>query len=530
MLNVLGEVLDARFEDRTFGDDVGIDAWFFPEADRETLHNIARCNHPCYAVIHDGQLVPCGKSSTVEFSRHPALPSVLFDRQIRADEAVNLMALPPLYQNMKILASKAGAPVWAIKEREGQYYHYVSLTVPELNDGEFLFQYFNGKQFLQLLPFLIFLQTLTAEQHWEQPPLQACFMFDDPNLHWRTYGFVDFAQIAGHAQIHNYHACFATIPQDTWFVHKPTALLFRQYCDQLSLLIHGNDHIAQELARPQSDGERNRNLRQALRRIDRFERRSGIKVSRVMVPPHGACSESTLREMAHLGFEAACISKGSLRRYNGQADWLRTLGMSPLDIIAGLPVFQRFPLSEDYQNTILIAALLRQPIIARGHHQDVSDGLQLLADVSGFVNSLGTVRWSDMKQISRSHYTQRFEGRILRVRMLTKRIEIVVPDGITNIVVERLKLQGTETSPTAWRRSDEGPEWKFHHPDGLIPVLPRQKIEIVDELPPSSFSDASAVDKFRLWPVVRRQLTEARDRMAPVKKRVTTFMARTDKS
>ena len=152
-----------------------------------------------------------------------------------------------------------------------------------------------------MLPLILFLRTLTEDQRWEQPPLQACFMFDDPNLHWRTYGFVDFAQIAAHAQMHNYHVCFATIPLDTWFVHKPTALLFQQYRDQLSLLIHGNDHIAQELARPYSDEELNRNLRQALRRIDEFERRSGVEVSKVMAPPHGACSESTLGEMAHLG-------------------------------------------------------------------------------------------------------------------------------------------------------------------------------------------------------------------------------------
>jgi hypothetical protein len=427
---------------------------------------------------------------------------------------------------MIVLASKAGAPLWTMQEVEGNRHHYVSSPIPKLNDHEPLFQHFNGRQFLKLLPLLLFLRALTENQSWEPPPLRACFMFDDPNLHWQTYGFIDFAQIAAHAQLHNYHVCFATIPQDTWFVHKPTALLFQQYRDQLSLLIHGNDHIAEELARPYSNEEQNRNLQQALRRIGAFERRSGVEVSRVMVPPHGACSEITFGEMAQLGFEGACISRGSLRRHNGQATWLRTLGMGPSDIIGGLPIFPRFSLSGSCHNSVLIAALLHQPIIARGHHHDVAEGLHLLADASGFVNSLGTVHWTGMERIARSHYARMLEGKILRVRMFTKRIEVCVPEGTNQIWVERPWLQGAEALPLAWRFLSERSEWKTQHPDELINVMPDQKIEIVSEPTPPPFIDAKNDRKLRLWHVVRRQLTEARDRLAPVLRRVSTFLSK----
>ena len=44
---------------------------------------------------------------------------VLSGRQIRTDEAVKLMALPQQAENMTVLASKAGAPVWAMQEVEG---------------------------------------------------------------------------------------------------------------------------------------------------------------------------------------------------------------------------------------------------------------------------------------------------------------------------------------------------------------------------------------------------------------------------
>jgi len=519
MLDALGGVVGVRFEERTFDNGAGIDAWFIPEADEELYHNTRYCDRPSYAIVQSNQLVSCGESSIIEFSRNRILPCVLAGRRINANEAGSLMALPQLSDNMEVLASKEGAPIWAIQETAGRQNHYVTASIPELNEGEAVFQHFHGNQFLSLMPFLIFLRALTSEHRWEQPPVQACFMLDDPNLHWRTYGFVDFAKIATHAQMHNYHVSFATIPLDAWFVHKPTALLFRRYRDQLSLLIHGNNHIAQELARPYMGEGISGNLCQALRRIAEFERRYGVEVSRVMAPPHGACSERALDQMAQLGFEAACISTGSLYHYNQQASWLRTLGMMPADMISGLVVIPRFRISQTCQNSILMAALLDQPIIPVGHHHDLADGLQLFADLAGFINSLGTVHWSDMKGICRAHYAQRLEGNILRIRMLTRHVEVCIPEGINQILVERPLWWQSEFMPLAWKAMSDGSEWKHQLPDELIPVPSGEKIEIAFKPLVLPFFDPKSINGIRLWPVARRQLTEARDRLAPVLRR-----------
>jgi hypothetical protein len=518
-LEALGEIFDVRFEERAFGEEDGIDAWFFNEPDHATQNHISSNTLSSFTVILNELRVPCGESGTIEFSRHTALPHVLAGRRIISDDAVKVMALPQQLENMTVLASKAGAPVWEMQEFRGRQRHNVSLSIPELGEGEHLFQYFHGKRFLHLLPLVLFLRNLTEDLHWRQPPLQASFMLDDPNLHWRTYGFVDYKELALHAREHNYHMCFATIPLDTWFVHKPTALLFRQYQDQLSLLIHGNDHRTQELSRFKTDEDRNSNLSQALFRIDQFERRSGVEVSKVMAPPHGACSENSLRKMAHLGYEAACISRWSLRHYNSQATWLRTLGMNPADIIAGLTVFPRFRITHTCHNSILVAALLHQPIIPVGHHHDLAQGFQMLADLAEFINSLGTVHWQNMREISRSHYAQKMEGRVLRVRMLTKHIEIEVPEGVSQILVERPWLNGANVLPFTWRRSGQVQDWTIHHPEEPISVQSCQRIEIIAEPPIELFVDTKRLGNYQLWPVVRRQLTEARDRLLPALKR-----------
>jgi hypothetical protein len=524
MLDALGEVFDVRFIERMFGEDSGIDAWILQETDPQLLLTISQCKRPCYTIVCGSLLVPCGESHSIEFSRHHALPPVIRGRQIEINEIAGLKALPNWLQNVTPLASKGGAPIWAIQEADGHVHHFVSLPIPELNDGRALFQYFYGGQFLSLLPLLIFLSILTEEQQWEPPPLQACFMFDDPNLHWLTYGFIDFAEMTRHAKLHNYHVAFATIPLDVWFTHMPTAALFKQHPDRISLLIHGNNHITEELARACSDKECDLVLREALRRITELERRSGLEISKVMAPPHGACSEQFLQKMGHVGFEAACISRWSLRHYNNQAMWLKTSGMRPSDVIEGLTVFSRFRMSRTCQNSILVAALLHQPIIPVGHHYDVAEGLQLLDDLSGFINSLGPVHWANMNQISRSHYSRRYDGRILRVRVFTKRIEILIPEGINQVFVERSWPEGTEYEPLAWRVLGEKLEWNFQQPDESIPAQSGQIIEI-RSVPTFFLMDGETSRKLHLWPAIRRLLTEARDRIAPA---LSRFSSRTN--
>ena len=518
-LDALSEILDVRFEERIWGDGAGLDAWILPEADPKIQTSLVHNHCSSYTVIRSDQLVSCGSSSDIKFSQHRTLPPVLVGRRIKAAEAAELKSLPLCLNGLSVIASKGGAPIWGMREVERLQHHFVGLPIPELNEDEPLFHYFHRGQFLQLLPLILFLRSVTDVQGWEQPPLQACFMFDDPNLHWRTYGYFDFTRVAAHAQRHNYHVSLATIPLDMWLVHKPTALLFHQYRDQLSLLIHGNDHIAKEFAKSYLDKELDRRLRQTLKRVEDFELRSGVRVSRVMAPPHGACSERALGKMANLGFEAASISRGSLHRHNGNAKWLRTLGMRATDIIGGLPVFPRFPLSGSCHNSILIAALLHQPIIPMGHHEDVAEGLKLLADLAEYVNSLGTVHWAGMERIACVHYARRFDGGTFQIRMYTRRVEIPVPEGISHILPYGPRMHEAESESLAWRHLNGPSKWTVHHTDEPIPVSPSQVIEIVTALPALSSIDVTSSRDFHLWPVMRRLLTETRDRLVPVLRR-----------
>jgi len=444
----------------------------------------------------------------VSFSGDPDVPFPFRSRSLRTKATRIPRSLVPK-PGEKILATTNNLPVW-LCSAEGTVKRYRSaLPVPSLSPGESLCQVFNGERFLELLPLIQWLRELRPVGGSEGPPLRASFIFDDPNLHWPRYGFVDYRQVAAHASRHNYHAGFATIPLDAWFTHKPTAGLFRNNSDRLSLLVHGNNHIKEELAQPYTEGERVFLLQQALQRIEHLERVSGCNVCRVMVPPHGACSEDMLAEMPRTGFESACISHGSLKAHNRGAAWTPNLGILQSETIRACPVLPRWGMNGDLFNTILVAAYCRQAIIIRGHHQDLKGGIEKLDKIAGFINALGTVAWGDMTKVARQNYERVMDRSNYRIRPLGWKLEVQLPEAAQSMTIE-------SPACTAWDR------WILRSSRGVaVEARVGEAVSVVDTADRHWSIEAltQSVEQERprkgvpLVAVARRLLTESRDRL-----------------
>lgn len=303
-------------------------------------------------------------------------------------------------------------------------------------------------RWLQLVPLLDFLVTVTAPFDWERRPPRACLMFDDPNLHWRTFGFIDFQQLARHASEHNYHASMAMVPLDTWYTNDGAARIFRDHHHQLSLLIHGTYRTHAELICAMPAARRLALLTEGIRRIQRFEQRSGIMVSRVMAPPHHACSVEACVLMSNTGYDAACVSWNALVRHNQGVAWQSQFGLRPAELLAqGFPVVPRFNFGGREDSRVFLAALLRQPIIMLGHHWDLAEGLAPLAQAAGTVNRLGHVEWSDMAAILRASWLGRRAGRTYQVRLYSRAVDIPVPENVDTVIIERPWLADDSIAP-----------------------------------------------------------------------------------
>jgi hypothetical protein len=414
-------------------------------------------------------------------------------------------------QGTEVLASVDGAPFWV---REGRL-DLVAVAPGELTEKEPLRDRLGRERSLALLPVLELLRELTAETAWQPPPLCAAFLLDDPNLHWPTYGFLSLPQLSHHADEHGYHMALAMVPLDARFAHPKAARLLREQ-DGISLCVHGNDHFGGELGRVREQDEALSLAAQALRRVAAFERRTGVPVSRVMVPPHEECSETMAAALARTGFAAITMTRPFPWLSPPPQHWLNApgedhalVGWQPADVTAsGLPVLLRHPLANAHFSPAELAlrAYLDQPLILYGHHDDLADGLDVLAERSAAVNRLGPVRWGSMGELAAANVSHRLEGDLLRLRPYSRQVTGDVPPEARQAVVE-----------PPWNADGE----LVHTPNGAVPV--GEPFDI--SLPLNLFlrrPDAVAAQDIPTpprspWPLVRRLAGETRDRVAPVR-------------
>lgn len=316
--------------------------------------------------------------------------------------AAALGAAEQASERAAVLASCRGLPTWT---RRGCL-ETALLAPAELGPEEALRERLCERRSAALLPLVHFLRELTAGEG-PKPPLQASFLFDDPNLHWPSYGFVDLPNLADHARTHGYHAALATVPLDGWFAHPRALGALGDSDGALSLSIHGNDHYGGELGRPRTAVEALGLAAQAMRRVRSFERRTGVEIDRVMVPPHEQCSQATVTALRRCGFDALTATQPYPWLGDGARSWLAhppeagpLVGWRPADTVDGLPILLRHPLTQRSLPELRLRAFLGQPLILYGHQQDLAAGLDLLTEAATDLERIAPLRWSSLGEIA----------------------------------------------------------------------------------------------------------------------------------
>jgi hypothetical protein len=440
------------------------------------------------------------------------LPSPL--RAARLSERHVVGRLGPAERGDIVLGQIGGAPVWL---RRG-HVACVAAAPAELEPGEALRDRLMPGRCLALLAVAEFLRERTAGAGWTAPPLRAAFVLDDPNLHWTSYGHIRYRDLLTHAIAHGYHVTMATVPLDGWLVHPGAARLFREGADHLSLCVHGNDHAGPELGGQRSDADALALAGQALQRTAVFERRARVPVSKVMIPPHERLSESVARALASCGYDAVCTTRPYPWSAVSAADpWLSRpadagplTGWGPVEIVAGgLPVLLRCGFTHPREELVL-RAYLGQPLIVYGHHADLRDGLELLADVVGAIGRLGDVRWESLGAIARDRAETRLDGTVLHVRPLGRKVRIAVPDS-----VRELRVVPPDGMPTdgGFAVRPSGAAWSRHAGSGAAFDGPGE-LELALAAPVPRPAPCGSSSRPRVWPVARRLAGEGRDRLS----------------
>jgi hypothetical protein len=323
------------------------------------------------------------------------------------------------------LASAGGAPAWVLTSPAGTTaatappsgrvedsspHELVAAAPAELAPGEALRERLAPGRCLALLALVHFVRRVAHDPDLDAP-LDAAFVLDDPNLHWPRYGHLRYAELARHAQAHGYHMVIAMPPIDGWLAHPRVVRLLREHPSQLSLCVHGNDHLGPELGRILSPASGLALAEQALARAAAFERRTGIPFERVMVPPHEQLTEAAAQGLRAAGFASVCVSRpypwiaptrpGAAAALSAGPPQRGALaGWEPRELVAGgLPVLLRTGFNAPRED-LLLRAFLGQPLILYGHHDRLAHGLDVLADATAAIDALGNVRWGSLATIT----------------------------------------------------------------------------------------------------------------------------------
>jgi hypothetical protein len=419
-------------------------------------------------------------------------------------------------EGIEVLATSDGKPAWW---RRGDTF-FSAHPPPALAEEDALRDHLCVGRFMGLVPMLHFLERVCRDLQWSEPPLRASFVIDDPNVHWPSYGHLDYAEMAAEANRHGYHVGLAMVPLDGWLVNRRAASLIRENGAALSLLMHGNDHLSRELGRLIHARDAERVIAQALRRAAAFQRRSGLPLERVMVPPHEACSRTVLRAMFRLGLEAACMGRRypwSEREAQPSPPRWPLIKWHPTDMIGGgLPILPRSLITRPWED-LVFRALLRQPLVLFGHHWDFSQGLEPLAQAADFINRLGDVRWGSLGWIAQGCVRTRRAGDRLIVQLHGRRATLELPAGIGFVEVR---------TPGAW--DERSGRWLAYGEDGVAmrhrrgwwtagPLAVRAQTRLELAVAPDDPIDPATVSSPRTapWALFRRVLAEGRDRIQP---------------
>jgi hypothetical protein len=419
----------------------------------------------------------------------------------------------------EVLASKGGQPVWLSRPVGTSRCQLITVPPPALAQGELLFKHLSGGRFLGLLPLINFLRRIVADIDWQDAPVQTCFVFDDPSLYWPSYGFVDYRLLAELAANQGLFVSVATIPLDTWWVNGSVAATFRSSSPRLSVIMHGNNHTADEMLGERGSDDHLQIAAQAMRRIERLER-YGLSGFRIMEAPHGAISNGMMSHLMSLGYEAVLCTTELLLYHNSNVTWPATLGLDRAEFLGGgMPTISRVKMKANWKNEVILSAFLRKPFVIAGHHWDAADRFQLLKEIAGLINGLRLLAWSSPLDMVRGNYKHLQRGHELKVKMYARTIRVPVPEGVTQLFVHRPWFQSHGQMEMLEVASPSGEIFKENGNSIIGPITVRSGDVLEIRSLPSRPIDFRTVRTPRAdgWPFFRKFLMELRDRSSPMR-------------
>ena len=279
---------------------------------------------------------------------------------------------------------------------------------------------YDTQHFSKIVPIMMFLRYSSGDEVWHKETDYANLTIDDPFL-VEPYGNLEFKGLLTSMQTHDFHTTIAFIPWNYDRSNPKVVRLFLDHSDRFSIAIHGNNHDHYEFYKygkvPLK--EQQKDIIQALHRMEEFKKSTGIPYDKIMIFPHGIAPAKTLEllkrndfvatvnnqdvpletkrpESTFYGMEPAIMDYANfalLKRCSAQGYRIWSFKKAKSDIDVAPYAFDLF---------------IDKPVLILAHQDFFVSGIDAFNSTADKINDLaGEIRWTSLGDILKHLYLEK---------------------------------------------------------------------------------------------------------------------------
>jgi len=394
-------------------------------------------------------------------------------------------------------------------------------------------QLYNTEHFSEVVPIMMFLRYSCGDECWHREIDYANLTVDDPFL-IEPYGNLEFKGLLTSMQTHNFHTTIAYIPWNYDRSNPEVVKLFLDHPNRYSIAIHGNNHDHYEFYKYNKVPlkEQENDIIEALNRMEKFEKLTGIPYDKIMIFPHGIAPAKTLELLKRNDFVATVNNQDvPLETKRPQSTFY---GIEPAIMdYADFAVLKRHS-TQGYRiwsfkkakSGIEVAPyafdlFIDKPVLIVAHQDFFFSGINAFNSTADTINNLaGEVKWTSLGNILKHLYLEktnddgsvdvRMYGNklVLSNRSGSKRLYHIRKKEPPNVPISKVTVNGVEANYIV-----ENDTLKV---DEVVPLRDSMELEIIynEEIPnivnfPTGFLRDIRKSGFRVWGL--RRFSDFRD-------------------
>ena len=357
-----------------------------------------------------------------------------------------------------------------IKYRKGKGSIFISGTgyTKSLKNSQ-MKELYNTQYFSKIVPVMMFLRYSCGDECWHREIDYANLTIDDPFLA-EPYGNLEFKGLLASTETHNFHATIAYIPWNYDRSNPEVVKLFIDHPHRYSIAIHGNNHDHYEFYKYDKVPlkEQEKDIIEALNRMEEFRKLTGISYDKIMIFPHGIAPARTLQLLKKYGFVATVNNQDvPLETKRAQSTFY---GMEPaiMDYV-DFAVLKRDS-NEEYRlwsfekakraidvGPYAFGLFIDKPVLTVAHQDFFFSGIDAFNSTADAINNLaGEIKWTSLGNILKHLYLEKAnDDGSVNVRMYgsnlvllnksgSKRIYHIRKKETLNVPISKVTVNGVE--------------------------------------------------------------------------------------